>query len=805
MSTPASPSACAPPLAVAVRALCEFTARSGDLDLRFTPSPTALEGILGHQRVTGRRPAGYEAEIALQSSFDGLAVRGRADGFDPTRRRLEEIKTHRGDLARQPANHRALHWAQLKVYGWLLCEARGFDRLNLALVYFDLGTQEETVFEQAWQAQDLRAFFEDQCRRFIGWAGQEAAHRAARDAALAQLPFPHPDFRPGQRALAEAVWRAARRGCDLMAQAPTGIGKTVGTLFPLLRAAPAERLDKLFFLAARTPGRQLALDALARLRGGDAPPPAGAAPAVPLRVLELTARDKACEHPDKACHGESCPLARGFWDRLPAARAQALAAPAMDQAGLREAALAHGVCPYWLSHELAQWADVVVGDYNYFFDTSALLHALAADREWRCAVLVDEAHNLVERGRQMYTASLHDLPLRGLRKRAPAPLKKPLDRLVRAWRDAVRGQEVAYASHDTLPGRLVQAMQQACAELADWLAEHPAGRTGTGVGDPGDPAGDQAGDLQAFYFDLLAFTRLAERFGDHSVFDVTRQGAHTKPATELCIRNLVPAPHLAPRFATAHATVLFSATLGPADFYRDTLGLPAATPWVEADSPFDAGQLAVRLVPDISTRWADRARSVGPIADLVAAQYAQAPGNYLAFFSSYDYLEAVAGRLAQAHPQVPQWRQVAGMREADRKEFLARFAPGGQGVGFAVLGGSFGEGIDLPGDRLVGAFIATLGLPQVNPVNERMKQRLQAAFGAGFDYAYLYPGLRKVVQAAGRVIRTREDRGVVWLIDDRFCRPQVRALLPAWWRPQVCPWAQAVSGFSEPAHPAGRQ
>lgn len=781
MSTPAPPSPPAAPLAVAVRALCEFTARSGDLDLRFTPSPTALEGILGHQQVAGRRPAGYEAEVALQTTFETLTVRGRADGFDPSRQRLEEIKTHRGDLARQPANHRALHWAQVKVYGWLLCEARALARVTLALVYFDLGTQQETVFEEEWAAGDLRAFFEEQCQRFIVWAQQEAAHRLARDAALAQLAFPHPDFRPGQRALAEAVWRAARRGCDLMAQAPTGIGKTVGTLFPLLRAVPGERLDKVFFLAARTPGRQLALDALERLRGQGHDGPDPVPRRAPLRVLELTARDKACEHPDLACHGDSCPLARGFWDRLPAARAQALAAPAMDQARVRDAALAHAVCPYWLSHELAKWADVVVGDYNYFFDTSALLHALALDRDWRCAVLVDEAHNLVERGRQMYTAQLHEAQLRGLRQRVPAALKKPLDKLARAWREAVRGQEAGYACHDTLPQRLVLAMQQAGADLADWLAEHPA-----------DATVEAAGALQEFYFDLLAFTRLADSFGDHSVFDVTRHTAHGKPSTVLCIRNLVPAPHLAPRFATARATVLFSATLGPADFYRDTLGLPQGTPWVEADSPFDAGQLAVHLVPDISTRWAERARSVGPIADLIAAQYAQRPGNYLAFFSSYEYLEAVAGRLAQVHPQVPQWRQTAGMRESDRREFLDRFAPGGQGVGFAVLGGSFGEGIDLPGDRLVGAFIATLGLPQVNPVNERMKQRLQAAFGAGFDYAYLYPGLRKVVQAAGRVIRTREDSGVVWLIDDRFCRPEVRALLPAWWRPQVRSWAPSA-------------
>ena len=266
---------------VAVRTLCEFTAREGDLDLRFTPSPTAQQGIAGHQLVASRRGAGYEREIALAGGFAGLTVRGRADGFDPARVQLEEIKTHRGDLARQPANHRALHWAQLKVYGWLMCQARGMDSLRLALVYHDLGSQQETVIVEEHAADDLRVFFETLCRRYADWAAREAAHRAARDAALASLRFPHPQFRPGQRRLAENVWRAAARGRCLMAQAPTGIGKTVGTLFPLLKACPTQELDKVFFLAAKTPGRQLALDALDRLREGQA---------VPLRVLDQRVR-----------------------------------------------------------------------------------------------------------------------------------------------------------------------------------------------------------------------------------------------------------------------------------------------------------------------------------------------------------------------------------------------------------------------------------------------------------------------------------------------------------------------------------
>jgi len=751
---------------VAVRTLCEFTARRGDLDLRFTPSPTGPQGIAGHQLVTGRRGAGYEREVSLSAGFGSLTVRGRADGFDATAGRLDEIKTHRGDLARQPANHRHLHWAQAKVYGWMLCQARGLASVRLALVYLDLGSQKETVFEEEHDAQALRGFFEGLCGQYIAWAEQEAAHRVARDAALGALDFPHTAFRTGQRELAENAWRAARSGRCLMAQAPTGIGKTVGTLYPVLKAA-AQGLDRVFYLAARTPGRQLAIDALERLR-----PPGAGAP----RVLELTARDKLCEHPDKACHGESCPLARGFYDRLPAARAAALAAPSMSLAPLREAALAHEVCPYWLGQEMARWADVVVGDYNYFFDSSALLHALTVDQGWRCAILVDEAHNLVERGRQMYTGELDERRLAALRRSAPAALRKSLDRLARSWRELVRDQQDAFAVQADLPGRFVLALQQASTAIGDHLADAPTARA------QGDGSGDPLGELQQFHFELLAFLRLAETFGDHSQFDFTLVPAPRRATSSLCIRNLVPAPHLAPRFQAAQGAVLFSATLGPPGYYRDMLGLPADSVWIDIESPFTADQLAVHLMPRISTRWADRERSVAPIADLIARQFAQQPGNYLAFFSSYDYLRRVAAQLGQAHPQVPQWAQEAGMSEAQRHAFIGRFTPGGAGVGFAVLGGSFGEGIDLPGDRLVGAFIATLGLPQVNAVNECLRQRLQGTFGAGFDYAYLFPGLRKVVQAAGRVIRSQEDRGVVWLIDDRFARPEVQCLLPRWWR-----------------------
>ncbi len=745
---------------VAVRALCEFTAKTGDLDLRFTPSPTALEGMAGHATVTARRAEGYEREVALEGQFLDLLVRGRADGYDPTKNQLEEIKTYRGDLSRQPANHRQLHWAQAKIYGWLLCASRELTALNVALVYFDVVSQKETLLVETYSAAQLQAFFETQCQRFIAWAEQELAHRQARDQALTALRFPYGEFRSGQRQLAEAVYKAACTGTHLMAQAPTGIGKTLATLFPQLKAFPGQQLDKLFFLAAKTSGRQLALDALSSLTPN----------APSLRVLELTARDKACEHPDKACHGESCPLARGFYDRLPAARAEAVTRPMLDQKALRETALRHQVCPYYLSQELARWADVVVGDYNYYFDMSALLHSLTLVNQWRIGVLVDEAHNLLERGRSMYTAELDNRNFKGLRKTAPAPLKKPIERILRSWGDLHRRQIDTYEVQPELPQKLIGALQQAISAVTDYLAEQPAGI---------DPA------LQSAYFEAMHFCRLAELFGPHSLFDCTllpQRSAHAGRSSILCIRNLLPAPFLGPRFREARSCVLFSATLNPRPFYSDTLGLPPNHVWVDVESPFRAEQLEVHLARHISTRYQDRAASLQAIVDLLAQQYHQRPGNYLAFFSSFDYLQQVTSLLAAQHPELPFWEQTRGMPETARNAFLERFTEDSRGIGFAVLGGAFSEGIDLPGNKLIGAFIATLGLPQVNPVNERMKARMDELFGAGYDYTYLYPGLQKVVQAAGRVIRTTDDQGVVYLIDDRFARPKVRQVLPSWWK-----------------------
>ncbi|WP_455776681.1 ATP-dependent DNA helicase, partial [Burkholderia stabilis] len=489
------------------------------------------------------------------------------------------------------------------------------------------------------------------------------------------------------------------------------------------------------------------------------------------------------EHPDRACHGESCPLAKGFYDRLPAARDAAIGAGLLDRDTVRSAALAHDVCPYYLAQELARWSDMVIGDYNYYYDGSAMLHTLAQQNQWRVGVLVDEAHNLLDRARKMYSASLDPFAFAAAREAAPVALRKAFDRLARAWGTVNRAQAERYAAYPDIPSPIVSAVQNLVAAIGEHLTDAPRAN------------GDA---LLRFHFEAIQFGVLADAFDSASIFDATLHGEPMprQPALDgvatagrrrrvqstLCVRNVIPAGFLAQRYEAARATVLFSGTLSPFHFYRDTLGLPGDTGWLDVDGPFRAEQLTVRVASHVSTRWRDRDRSLEPIADLIAAQYATRPGNYLGFLSSFDYLGRVVALMQARHPDVPVWAQAPGMAESERDAFLARFAAGGRGVGFAVLGGAFSEGVDLVGERLIGAFIATLGLPQVNDVNEQMRRAMDARFGNGYDYMYLYPGLQKVVQAAGRVIRTEHDEGVVHLIDDRYRRREVRDLLPRWWR-----------------------
>jgi DNA excision repair protein ERCC-2 len=384
---------------------------------------------------------------------------------------------------------------------------------------------------------------------------------------------------------------------------------------------------------------------------------------------------------------------------------------------------------------------------------------------------------------------------------SPKAVRNVLDKLNRAFNDVHKTQVKDYLIVKELPVDFLKSLQQANTAITDFLVANP-----TRVD----------ADLQGFYFEALHFSRMADSFGDHSMFDITLtdDDVAASPSLQnallqsgggcatLNIRNIVPAPFLNPRFTAAQSAALFSATLSPPQFYKETLGLPPTTAWIDVPSPFSPEQLYVAAVRNVSTRYNDREQSLPLIASLMARQYEKAPGNYLAFTSSYDYLQKLERCFTKRYPQIATWSQTRQMDEAGRSDFLRRFTTESQGVGFAVLGGAFAEGIDLPGARLIGAFIATLGLPQVNAVNEEIKTRTAAYFEAegdaaskAYNYTYLYPGLQKVVQAAGRVIRTQEDNGVIYLMDDRFTRAEVQQLLPAWWRVEQV--TQILQGKSE--------
>jgi DNA excision repair protein ERCC-2 len=751
------------PASVPIKAFCAFTARSGDLDLRFTPVPTAPEGIAGHRTVVFSRRGDYRSEVAVEGVVDGLRLRGRIDGVEADGQTLDEIKTQR-----QPANHRALHRAQLRTYAALYARAEGHEQLTLRLCYYDIDRRNETQIVELARADALWTELESRVAQYKRWMAGERAHRQRRDTVLDGLAFPYPEIPEGQRQLLQAVEHAYLREQRLLAQAPTGVGKTLGVLFPSLKALAAGRVDQLFYLTPRNAVQMEISAALTRLR------PPGAA--LPLRVLVLNAKERACVHPDKACHGASCPLAQGFFDRLPAAREAARAEAWLSAEALAAIAATHHICPYFLAQEMTQWADLIIGDVNYYLDVHALLHALVTHTGARIGLMMDEAHNLVDRARAMYSGELRESQLHAgmanLPKRlrpAIAPLLQQIDLLALQWATT----DGSPALLEEAPKALRTAFSQAISRIGQWFAEQPERASGA--------------PLQ-FYFELIAFHRLLERLAAHSLFEL-EQG--TGPARDLLnagerilrIRNVVPAPHLEDRFRAAHTVIAFSATLLPWHYHQLLLGLPETSRFIDLPSRFSPNQLQVRLARQIRTDWRVRGRTAAAVATAIADEFETRPGNYLVFCSSFHYLDQVAHAFAQRAPQIPQQRQRPQMGEADRKAFLARYSEHSQQVGFVVLGGSFSEGINLEGRRLIGAVICNLGLTPYTLASRRMAERIDRYFGPGTgeDFIHLYPAVTRVVQAAGRVVRTLDDHGSLLLIDQRFASDRVRRLLPTSW------------------------
>lgn len=758
-------------LTLPVRRLVEFLLRTGSIDSRFTGFDRANEGARLHrklQKLAVREHADYKAEVALRQEYlcAGVAytVEGRADGLftgGDGVATIDEIKTTTLPVEAITGEQAPEHWAQGQVYATIYALQNGLDAMRVQLTYYQVDEEQTLRFTRDYTAGELEGIVTGLLTQYAPWAKRAAQWKTDCRESLRSMDFPFEAYRPGQKAMVGEVYRLCRQGGQLLCQAPTGIGKTMSVLFPALKAMGQDGSGPLFYLTARGTTRAAAENALRTLRQS--------APDLRLRSITLTAKDKICLCGTRECTPGACPYADGYYDRVKTALWDALDIPDLTAEALQGCARAHRVCPFELGLDLSLWCDVIVGDYNYLFDPVVCLRRFF-DGKGEYLFLVDEAHNLPGRARDMHSAALAKGDFFAAKRalgKGKSRLKTALTKInehLLAWRRRCEeaGGPLFQPDRDEELDRLLTRL---CEPLEAWLEEHR------------QPDETHAALLQ-LYFDVRSWLRVAEGYDEHYVLQAGAHGSELR-MTQLC---LDPSAFLAQDFAKGRAAVLFSATLAPAGYYKDLCGIPEARA-VALRSPFPAGHLGLYCVRGISTRYKDRESSLAPVAACLAAMVQAHTGNYIAFFPSYAYLEQVCACFAESYPHIPILKQEAAMDEEKRAVFLARFSPAPRTslLGFAVLGGVFGEGVDLTGDRLIGVAVVGPGLPQVGPRQEQLRAYFEQTRGSGFDYAYRYPGMNKVLQAAGRVIRTPQDKGVVLLIDDRFAGADYRRLMPPHW------------------------
>lgn len=754
-------------ICVSVRELVEFICRTGDLGGRgeFVGPARALAGVRGHQRVQKARPAGYAKEVTLAHRVAAndftLQIQGRIDGLLHTGESiwLEEIKTVDGAWDRNP---NPLHWAQSKIYAFIYAHQKDLPALEVRLTYLDLDTELVMEFRERFSRAELEIFFTRITSEYLVWARAQFEWCRERDASIAPLAFPFATYRPGQRPFAIAVYRTLARAGTLFAEAPTGIGKTVSVLFPSMKALGESRITKIFYLTARTTGRAVAEKAMAGLRHAG----------LRCRSVTLTAKDKICFNNGRPCDPAVCPFALGYYDRNKPAMCDALQREALTRSAIEDVARRHNVCPFELSLDCALWVDVVIGDYNHVFDPAAKLKRFFGEETGDYAFLIDEAHNLVDRAREMFSAELRKEAVlatrRSIQEALPACAKAlgRVNSLLRTLRKEAGAGEAQVKKE--LPEELLPALRNFLKEAEAWLAQNR-------------PAlfRDELMDL---YFIVAAFLRTADLYDER--FVTLLEG--DRDSMRLRLFCLDPSRLLREALDRGKAAVFFSATLSPLDYFRHLLGGDESDSKMQLRSPFPPAHLRLLIEDGIQTDFKSRGNSYDAVANSIAALVAGRSGNYLVYFPSYKYLGEVLARFRELHPKVLTRVQTPAMSDAERDRFLASFmAETDQTqVGFAVLGGVFGEGIDLVGERLVGAVIVGVGLPQLCIERDLMRDFFEKHYGDGFDYAYTFPGMNRVLQAVGRVIRSETDRGVVLLIDARFRESRYRKLFPAWTQPE---------------------
>ena len=757
-------------LAVSVGELVAFCHRAGDIDHRFRPAPTGEQGVAGHQLVYRRRGANYRSEYPVEHCHrEGevcLRLRGRADGYDAPAGLVEEIKTCRIRPALIPAAVSRMHLAQARIYAALIAIEQDLPQLEVRLTWLNIDSGEETHLSQAYSRAELGEFLAASLANFSAWLATLAGLRRQRDLGLAALAFPHGQFRRGQRDIAELVYKCIDQGGELLLEAPTGIGKTAAVLYPALKALATGKHDRIAYITAKTVGRRTAEETLENFRQAG----------LSITALSLTAKERICFSPGKACHGDDCRYARGYYDRLPRAMAAAIRSRALHQADIEALAREFEVCPYQLALDLLPWVDLVIADLHYVYSLTATLGSQMQQDGRRWTVLLDEAHNLPERARRMYRASLAKADLMAVRRQPPQGLGAALDRINRALL-ALQRQQWREADHDSraqIPEDLQQALVDFVARAGELTALDPA-------------ALHRRPALLDFYFEVLQFLRLADKWGGEFRFELSR--GEGRQGLRVTLNCLDPARLLGERQAQLHSLTAFSATLSPPDWTRKSLGLAAEAVFRRESSPFDQGQLEVFLATGVDTRHGRRQQSLPDLAAILLAWLRRESGNCIVYFPSYRYLQDCLAQLRllgleQLRPCL--WVQQREQTDAGRDGLLSLLEERRDVAAFCILGGIFGEGIDLPGERLTSVVIVGVGLPQFNRETEQLRDWFQQQCGAGFEYAYLYPGMQKVDQALGRVIRGSADRGRALLVDSRYGERQYRELLPPWWRYQ--PW-----------------
>jgi DNA excision repair protein ERCC-2 len=753
---------------IAVRSLVEVVLRSGDIDLRFSASGRTLEGIRAHQRIQRKRPEGYRAEVPVFLEMETenliLAVGGRIDGVLETDDGIlvEEIKSTRRELTSIKKKPDPTHWGQAKVYAYLLARQEAYETVMVQLTYCHLDTDETLEMVESATIGELESFFQGLVERYLEWAMLLSRWRVIRDESIGCLVFPFPAYRKGQRDMAVAVYRTLRDGGQALVQAATGIGKTMAALFPAIKTLGEGHADRIFFLTARNTGKAAAANALAVL--GEK--------GLRLKRVSLTAKDQICFCPDATCNPDACEFAKGHFDRLKNAMTEAFSHDSLDRTRIEAVARSNRVCPFEFSLELARWADCILCDYNYAFDPRVYLRRFFEEENGDYLFLVDEAHNLVDRSREMFSARLKKSAFLELRRavKSPLPAVYRAAGKINSWmlKERKRTQLVGgFMAEPRLPEGLEPLLRVFIRETERWLVKNI-------------PSSYRELVLER-YFEVTGFLRVWDRFDDSYV---TCCDAENKDL-DVKLFCLDPSGQLKNAFQRARAVVFFSATLTPATYFQDLFGCESDVVKRSIPSPFPPERLAVFVAGNVNTTYAQREQSAGEIASLIGSFVLAKRGNYLVFFPSYAYLAMVReGFEKQVGDNVRIIVQERGMDDAGRAWFLDRFSDQNHEtlVGLAVMGGIFGEGIDLVGERLSGAVIVGVGLPAICPERELIREYFDK-IGAGFDFAYRYPGINRVLQAAGRVIRSTRDNGAVLLADQRFAALGYRRLLPTHWAP----------------------